>query len=241
MSVSAFNPAYATTNAPATNAVPTANAMPTANAAPGFAADSYTSAPAANHAPLEGLPTVNAVPAVEPPLANDTAPVANDSFVPSTNAPTANAPIANAPAMNAPTMNASNQLPAANTMPAPSAPVQAKSTGGFLGSILAAAGGGLLALKGIVPKFFPTLLQNASKLKIGGIFGIGALVGGLGFSFIKSKLSGPKDAAQGVQSQTIPPQLVAEVQAYLKQGVPPQELAKAGVPVEVLRQAGAQV
>ena len=222
MSVSTFNPTYAanTAPAPAMNA-PVANALPTANAAAPTlnTTDTFTANQAP--APLEGLPAVNAAPTA------NTAPAA-DTYMPTQNAPVANAPTANAPTANAPVVNA-----------AP-APVQPKSTGGFLGGLLAAVGGGLIALKGIVPKFLPSLLQNASRLKIGGIFGAGALAGTLIYSFVKSKLSGAP-ANQGVQSQTVPPQVIAEVQAYLKQGVPPQVLAQQGVPVEILRMAGAQI
>jgi hypothetical protein len=93
-----------------------------------------------------------------------------------------------------------------------------------------------------VPKFFPTLLENASRLKLGGIFGIGALAGTLIYSLGK-KFFGPKpDATQGVQSaQSFPPEAIAQVQQLLAQGIPPQVLAQNGIPVEALRQAGAQV
>jgi hypothetical protein len=248
MSVSAFNPAA---NA-ATNAYPTANALPSANVAPAanvaMPTDTFTSnaaAPAANTV----MPTANAyapaantgiegLPSVEAPAANTAMPTDNYAAAPTANAPTANAP-------------AYNQAPTANTAvsaPAP-APVQAKSAGGFLGSILAAAGGGLLALKGIVPKFFPALLQNASKLKMGGIFGVGALAGSLLFGLFKSKLSAPAPApaaasANGAPTANAPmsaDEAIAQVKALLAQGVPPQELMQAGVPAEVLRQLGAQV
>lgn len=235
MSVSAFNPAYpATTNSAPTANTATANSLPSADPTANYATDSYAAAPTANTA----APTSNGIdglPVVDVPTANTSAPTAN------TGMPSANTgvPTSNGTDTYTPAPTANTQAPTANAQPAP-APVAVKSAGGgFLGSILAAAGGGLLALKGLVPKFFPTLLENASRLKLGGIFGIGALAGTLAFSLFK-KFTGPKpDATQSAQS--FPPEAIAQLQQLLQQGVTPQQLAQQGVPVEALRQAGAQV